>query len=80
MYVIVRNKEKHDGLGAYSLDSPEYRKSYMETMERVKNMDPRQLSPERRLMIKAMRFQGKTPKLVGKCAAIRRAMEMEINS
>lgn len=80
MYFIIHGKEKHDGRGEFSLESPEYRKHFNETMERVKKLDPRVLAPERKLMIKAMRFQGKIPKLVAKSAAIRRAMEMEINS
>lgn len=63
----------------YTDANPEYRKSYHETMERVKDMDPRLLAPERRWTIKAMRFQGKTPKLVAKSAAIRAAMTAEIN-
>jgi hypothetical protein len=63
----------------YMDSNPEYRKAFHETMERVKRMDPKELAPVRRMTIKAMRFQGKTPALVGKCAAIRAAMTEEIN-
>jgi hypothetical protein len=80
MHFIVRGKETNGATDKrYTLDNPEFRKSYMETMERVRKMDPKAIAPERRLMIKAMRFQGKTPALVAKSAAIRAAMTKEIN-
>jgi len=63
----------------YTDANPKFRKAYHETMERARNTDVRKLAPERRLLIKAMRFQGKTPELVGKAAAIRAAMTAEIN-
>jgi hypothetical protein len=59
--------------------NPEFRKAYHETMERARQTDVRRLAPERRLLIKAMRYQGKTPALVAKAAAIRAAMTAEIN-
>jgi hypothetical protein len=81
MEFIIHGKEQIGGTyRRYSMDNPEFRKSYNETMERVAKMDPRKLAPERRLMIKAMRFQGKLPKLVAHSAAIRAAMTKEINS
>jgi hypothetical protein len=86
MTIIVKNKEKppfkpdpRPGVGDYSMSNPEYRKAYGETMDRIQGLTPRQMSPVRRFAIKKMRFQGKTPGLVGESAAIRAAMSKEVN-
>jgi hypothetical protein len=73
-------KDIKPGSGIYSPDNPEYRKSYEETMERVRKENPRDLAPDRRRAIHLMRFVGKTPALVAKSAAIRAVMSKEINS
>ena len=77
MEIIIRDRERNSGF--YSDDNPRYRKAYHETLERVSKLDPRLIAPERRMMIKAMRFQGKTPELVAKAAALRASMTKEIN-
>jgi hypothetical protein len=78
MYFIVREgKEKRRG--PYSDENPEYRRTFGETLEKIEGMHPRDLSPERRLAIKQMRFQGRRPELVAKSAAIRAYMTKEIN-
>ena len=74
MYVIVHDKYKDP-----RMKDEHFRKSFLETMEKVEKMDPKVLAPQRRLLIKATHFQGKTPELIGKCAAIRAAMTREIN-
>ena len=80
MEIIIRgNKEGPNVPNLYSDADPRYRKAYYETLERVSKLDPKTIAPERRMMIKAMRFQGKTPELVAKAAAIRAAMTKEIN-
>lgn len=78
MYVIVReHKEKHTG--QYSDENREYRNSFNEAREAFEKADPRDLSAVRRLAIKKMRYQGKSPKLVAEAAAVRECMEKEIN-
>jgi hypothetical protein len=63
----------------YTMENPAFRRAYNEAMERYGNTDLRKLSPERRLAIKQMRFQGKTPELIAKSRAIREIMVEEVN-
>ena len=77
MYIIVHNNERRRGF--YSDENPAFRKAYHETLEQIEGRHPRSLSPERRLEIKKMRFQGKKPELVARSAAIRDYMTKEIN-
>jgi hypothetical protein len=86
MTFIVKNREKppvktdpKPGTGDYSNSNPAYRKAYGETMEQIKGLTPREMSPVRRFVIKKTRFQGKTPELIAEAAAIRAAMSKEIN-
>jgi hypothetical protein len=84
MEFIIRGSVKTDkdikpGTGKYSNSNPAFRKAYYETMERARNTDPRKLAEARRLAIKQMRFQGKTPELVAKSAALRMAISDEVN-
>ena len=78
MYFIIRD-HKERRTGPYSNDNPEYRRAFGEAREKHEHTHPRTLSPERRLAIKQMRFQGKRPELIAKSAAIRALMEEEIN-
>jgi hypothetical protein len=86
MTIIIKNHEKppfkpdpRPGVGDYSMSNPEYRRAYGETMEKIANLSPRQMSPVRRFAIKKTRFQGKTPALIAEAAAIRAAMSREVN-
>ena len=86
MTIIVKHPEKppqkHDplpGTGDYSMSNPAYRKAYGETLERIKGLTPREMSPLRRFAIKKTRFQGKKPELIAESAAIRAAMSKEVN-
>ena len=79
MFIIRKGEEARHVVSRFSDADPRYRKAFGETMERVFHLDPKALAPERRLLIKAMRFQGKTPELVARAAAIRAAMTKEIN-
>jgi hypothetical protein len=80
MYFTVHGKEERNVSRFYTDDNPRFRKAYHETMEKVANIDPKVLAPQRRMNIKAMRFQGKTPELMGKAKAIYDRMVKEINS
>jgi hypothetical protein len=80
VYFIVKGKEEQKNVSrTYSDSNPRFRKAYHETMEKVAHSDPKELAPQRRWNIKAMRFQGKTPELVAKARAIYDAMSKEIN-
>ena len=86
MTIIIKHKEpvphKTDprpGVGDYSMSNPAYRRAYGETIERIRGLTPREMSPVRRLAIKKTRFQGKTPALIAEAAACRAAMSKEVN-
>jgi hypothetical protein len=80
MYFIIRGKGEQKNVSrTYSEANPKFRKAYHETLEKIANKDPKELAPERRWNIKAMRFQGKTPELIGKARAIYDRMSKEIN-
>ena len=78
MYFIVHEGQERRH-GPYSDDNPAYKRVFGETMEKISGRPPHELSPERRLAIKKMRFQGRRPELVAESAAIRAYMTREIN-
>jgi hypothetical protein len=82
MIFLQRHSNEKDikkGTGIYSEANPEYRKSFNETMDRARKMKPDTILAQRKWVIKAIRFQGKTPELVARAAALRTAASEEIN-
>lgn len=73
MYFHVRSK------GDELPKDPEFQKHYHDTQDFYAKENPKDLSPVRRLAIKKMRYQGKTPRLLAEAKAIRDLMEREIN-